>query len=135
MARQLKLDDELRDRIALLIRAGVTVEIAAQAAGIAESTFYEWMERGRDAQSGQFREFYEAIEQARGEAESTRVVQIAQAANRGSWQAAAWMLERRYPERWVKPSRSQLAKGDEPEQPDDPFERLDELAERRQARG
>lgn len=130
-----KLDQKLQDGIAILIRNGVTVEVAAQATGISESTFYAWMERGEQAQSGAFREFYEAIEQARGQSESLQVVRVSQAAQRGSWQAAAWLLERRHPERWAKPTGRKQKSGDNDDSAsENPFDQLDELTPRRQAR-
>ena len=48
-----------------------------------------------------------------------------------NWRAAAWMLERRYPERWgLRPRRLEDAEP-APRDPSDPFAEVDKLAERR----
>ena len=93
------------------------------------------MDRGEEAKSGAYRDFYLAVEQARAEAESIQVVRVSQAANNGSWQAAAWLLERRHPERWAKATdRRKLNDGDDEQKPDNAFDQLDEFTARRQAR-
>ena len=70
----------------------------------------------------------EAVERA---TEETRLVAIVAAEARRSWRAAAWVLERRYPERWAAirrkpPEELELAVGGE-----DAFTEVDELRERR----
>jgi hypothetical protein len=52
------------------------------------------------------------------------------------WRAAAWVLERRWPERWAHPSTRQRAASPVPTVLDngDPFREIDELRERRQRR-
>lgn len=129
--RPTKLTRVVCERIALLIRSGNTVEVAAAAAGISEASFFAWMDRGEEADTGIYREFYDAIEQARAESEALQVERISRAANNGSWQAAAWLLERRYSERWAKPADRRKLASDDTEKPADAFEEFDELAPRR----
>jgi hypothetical protein len=66
-------------------------------------------------------------------AEERLVAYVAQAA-RSNWRASAWLLERRYPQRWG-PVRAQ-AESDVPVvvSGDDPFAEVDMLAARRRAR-
>ena len=99
-----KLTPELQDRLCTLIRVGNTVEVAADAVGISESTFYLWMERGTKSGGSytRYRNFRSEVERARAEAEATLVARISKAAQNGSWSAAAWLLERRAPDRWGK---------------------------------
>jgi transposase len=127
MARPSKLSPELQERCAALIRAGNTVEVAAEAAGISEATFYAWMARGEQSRASDrpYREFRAAVEQARAEAEATLVTRIAKAAANGSWPAAAWLLERRYSERWAKVTERNRASRDEDEAKVDPLDALD----------
>jgi hypothetical protein len=62
-----------------------------------------------------------------------RLVALVAAGAKSNWRAAAWILERRYPERWGPARRP-----DEPELPvpvgDDPFVEVDMLAARRHVR-
>ena len=99
MGRPTKLNAEVQEKIVSLVRAGNYPEVAAQAAGITGKTYYEWMKRGED-EPGPFREFREAVKEAQAAAESHAVTIIRKAALDGSWQAAAWFLERSKAERW-----------------------------------
>ena len=101
MARPSKLTQELTDRIVLAIRAGNYSKVAAEMAGIGETTFYRWMELGaKEDATKQYREFRESIKRAEAEAEVRSVALIRQAADSGTWQAAAWYLERKHGDRW-----------------------------------
>lgn len=133
MPRPSKLTPEITERVAALIRAGNTVEIAAQAMGISRATFFSWMNRGEDARpESPYGQFRGAIEQARAEAEATLVTRIAKAAANGSWPAAAWLLERGSPERWAKTSeRRPLDDNHKAAAASDPFAEVDELAAKR----
>ena len=51
------------------------------------------------------------------------------------WRAAAWLLERRYPERWGPVRRPEAEQADGRVRADDPFSEVDELAERRRRTG
>jgi len=99
MARPVKLDEELLKRIISCIRAGNYLETAAAYGGISKDTLYRWLRQGSRAKSGIYREFSDAVEKAMAEAEVRDVAIIAKAAEE-QWQAAAWRLERKYPDRW-----------------------------------
>lgn len=71
------------------IELGTTYRLAAQAAGINESTFKTWKR--------EYPEFEEIVTIAEGKAAMRWLARIEQAAADGVWQAAAWKLERRYP--------------------------------------
>jgi hypothetical protein len=121
-----------------LIRTATPAAQAAEAAGISESTYYSWLKRGNPAGKKQadapYREFREQVLQAQAEAEAILVTRIGNAAAKGSWQAAAFLLERQYPERWAKPNGKEPSDG----KAHDPFADLDgrddELSERRRGK-
>lgn len=95
------------DRIAKVadaIRAGNYANVAARYAGIGESTFHLWMKKGADGQEP-YVEFVEAVKSAEADAEIRNMALIQQAAQNGTWQAAAWYLERRYPHRFGRRER------------------------------
>lgn len=76
---------EVRAAIIESVRAGAYAKHAAGAAGIGETSFYEWV--GADPA------FAEAIAQARDEA-TNAMVRIIQGAAADDWRAASWYLER-----------------------------------------
>jgi hypothetical protein len=102
------LNPELQDRIVELIRLGNYSEDAAGAVGIGRTTFFLWMARGKaeaerlklipDAKPIELEtpyvEFMNAVEKARDEATARNVAIIQKSASNGTWQAAAWWLER-----------------------------------------
>lgn len=133
MARPSKLTPETGETIRRYLLDGNTVEAAAEAAGISRRTFYDWMERAQAGGEGSkpYRDFAAEVERARAQAEAQLVETIADAK---SWQAAAWLLERGWPEVWAKPAdRARLAQ-EAAEPKADPFAEVDDLAARRAAR-
>ena len=98
--RPSKLTHERQAKICDAIRAGNYLETAAAFAGIDKTTMYLWMRKGRAANRGKHREFVDAVEKAMADAEARDVALIGKAAADGTWQAAAWRLERKHPDRW-----------------------------------
>lgn len=88
-----KYSKKITARICKLIRNGVFNKDAAKAATISETTFYRWMKEKR--------EFRESIKKAEMQRKCYFILAIAKAAVR-KWQAAAWYLERVYPEEFAK---------------------------------
>ncbi len=89
MARKSKYTPDVVDKIVQAIRLGSTYALASQYAGITYETFNEWMKNKP--------EFSFAIKEAEGKAAATWLARIEDAA-KSQWQAAAWKLERRYPQ-------------------------------------
>lgn len=105
-----KLTPELQQKIVDAIRMGAYIETAAAYAGINKSTLYDWMKRGARAKSGKYKEFSNAVEKALAESEMRDLAVIAKA-SRENWQAAAWRLERKFPDRWGRrKAKSEIAK-------------------------
>jgi hypothetical protein len=88
-----------REAVLELIRQGCTHRVAALRAGISESTFYNWRERGSKAKRGRWREFYDELLEAEAVAEAMLTLRMTGHA-RTDWRACAWMLERRFPDTW-----------------------------------
>jgi transposase len=129
---QASLDDELIEQLARLVRAGNYLESAASSCGVTLRQLQSWLAQGHDpAAPPRFRKLRETIDGARADAEARNVAIIANAA-RDHWQAAAWLLERQYPERWARASqRGQATSKPETATKSDPLAELDELATRR----
>ena len=104
MARPEKLTPEVQQKIVDAIRLGNYIETAAAYAGISKSTLYDWLKKGGRARSGKYREFSDAVEKALAESEM-RDVAVITAAAKENWQAAAWRLERKFPDRWGRRER------------------------------
>jgi hypothetical protein len=82
--------------ILMHIRQGNTLSNAAFQAGISYRTLCRWRALSVT--------FNHAVEKAEAEAEGIFVNDIGHAARDGSWQAAAWWLERRRTPDWRKPA-------------------------------
>tara|TARA_Y100000401_G_C8322545_1_gene226262 strand:- start:276 stop:728 length:453 start_codon:yes stop_codon:yes gene_type:complete len=100
VGRRSKLTREVQDRIVKGLKLGLTYEHAAAYAGIDRATLYRWLARGRrDADNGEksiFSEFCDAIKESEGLAAAQCMARIVKAAEGGTWQASAWILERRF---------------------------------------
>lgn len=84
-----------------MVQLGQYLAQAARKVGLSPSTVY--MRRQRDAG------FRVALEAAEAGLELGLIAEIRKAASAGDWKAAAWLAERRFPERWSKPEiRAQL---------------------------
>ena len=94
MARPTKFTPVTQERIVQAIKLGATYEDAANYGGISYETFRVWMET-KPA-------FSEAVKKAEGEAVLVWLAKIENEASDDNWQAAAWKLERRYPQRYGK---------------------------------
>lgn len=106
-----------RGMVLQALRIGAPIRQAAPAAGIPYGTFAWWMSEGRNEQAARDNglaanpgrdwhvELVHEVERAINEAAVASVVHINRAAANGRWQAAAWMLSRRFPEDWGPPEQ------------------------------
>ncbi len=96
---EIPLTPEIVAAVVQAITGGNTRDVAAEYAGVSVGTLYKWLAKARKARKGQFLEFLKAIKKAEADA-VVRNVAIIQKAAQKTWQAAAWWLERKYPEDW-----------------------------------
>lgn len=111
------------------LEAGLSVEAACSAAGLDKTTHYDWIKRGKDDEARGldtvWREYSNATFRARLAYEASRIRIVTDAAQglvelreevtvdpdggtttkrvqikRPDWRAAAWQLERSFPDRW-----------------------------------
>ncbi len=107
--RPSKLTDEVQKVIVEAVERGNFYSAAAERAGIDYSTFKRWMEKGQQdgAEFDRYRAFRAAILVANAECQDVQLSRINTAARTGTWQAAAWILERRFPEEWGRKDKVQ----------------------------
>lgn len=120
--RPTKISKSLIDEFSRVIKAGNYIETAAAYVGISKNTVYDWLRRGAREKErleknpraklkkseALFVEFSDAVEKALAAAEIRDVMLIGKAAET-QWQAAAWRLERKFPERWGRKERLEVA--------------------------
>lgn len=98
---------EIEEAILRTIRLGLHAERAAQAHGVSPRT----LRRHRKANPG----FVLSIKEAEAAAESGMLGRIFMHMDK-HWQSIAWMLERRWPERWAKKEQIQVSTRGDAEQ-------------------
>lgn len=98
--RPTSLTPQTQTVITEALTKGMTLKRALEVAGIAESTYWAWQRRAREGEEP-FCSFAEAVTHARAKCqeELLDLIQIA-AIEPKNWRAAAWILERRYPDEW-----------------------------------
>jgi hypothetical protein len=105
--RPTKLTQEVHEKIVSAIQLGNYGAVAARFAGIDRCTFFSWMRKGRERKGAIYVRFAKAVRDAQALAEARAIQVIAQAANE-NWQAAAWYLARKYPDRWGEHKRHEI---------------------------
>lgn len=121
--KPIELDEARRRRLLEALQAGATIRMASAAAGVSEDTLSRWRKAKPDLEA----DMQQA--EAAGAVRALQVIQAAAAS--GTWQAAAWMLERRYPGEYGRRAPRVDEAPDLPRSPfDESFERYMALAER-----
>lgn len=110
MGAPTKLDDLTAQRIVAAVETGAPWYMAAAAGGVSRSTLKAWKAKARAGEEP-YAAFLARLEKAQA-AGAVAVLDIIQkAAQSGTWQAAAWILERRYPKLFAlrKPDPREVA--------------------------
>lgn len=132
--RPTKLTGEVQRLVMEALQAGNYMEASAAFAGVSKSVLYDWLKAGRAAKTHRKQtraaDFLDAVEKAMAIAE-VRGVELITRAGEGTpavlnaqgqvvtpgippqWQAMAWRLERKYPEKWGRRQRLDIATPDE----------------------
>lgn len=107
---------DICERIVELVRLGNYLETAAACVGIDRVTLRLWLTEGAKSKSAAYEDFLLSVRKAQGEAEARDLAKIDMATE---WQAAAWRLERRAPDRWGRRVRldQNVVTSDATEQP------------------
>lgn len=103
-----KLNPTIQKQIGDNITLGMPLKYAAESVGISEVTFYNWLKKGKTESKGKFFEFAEHVNACKAKAIQLHLKLITKAASEGSWQASAWILERRHPEEFGRKDRLEL---------------------------
>ncbi len=93
-----KFTEDVIVRLEQALSLGASYEMACRYAGITYQTYRNWILKGEAARTGAYREFVDRMAAAEGRAVIGWLAKIEKAASDGAWQAAAWKLERRYPD-------------------------------------
>lgn len=102
-----KLSRETVDAILESVRHGAKAKDAAAAAGVSKATLYRWLELAEREEPedtedlerwGLARDLRDRLESGRAQAKVDALAKIREAWEGGTWTAAAWFLERTYPE-------------------------------------
>ena len=82
---------KVQQKVLSALRSGSTVEAACSFARVSKVTWYAWLKKDAALRAD--------YEEALASAEIALVVEIKKDK---SWQSKAWLLERRFPDRWGK---------------------------------
>lgn len=96
MGRPTKLNDLTAQRILDGARLGLPQYLVARGAGVSPVALRTWKRRGATGEEP-YASFLVRLKSAEAEGAAEAMKAIREAARGGSWQAAAWILERRYP--------------------------------------
>lgn len=108
MPRPCKLDDLTAQRVVASLEKGLPRDTAARLARIAPRTLYTWLRKGRDdEEGGPYAQFLQRVKEAEAKSEEA-LMGIIRAHATDTWQACAWLLERRMPKKYAlrKPSEA-----------------------------
>ena len=98
IGRPCKYNHAIARKICRNVARGCSREAASALAGVSPSTLYEWRQ--------QFSEFSEGLEKADARFEAECVASIRKAGRSSrNWTANAWLLERKFPQRYGKVER------------------------------
>lgn len=103
-----KITDEFIEEAAGYIAFGMTAQDTYTVLGVSKSSWFGWLKKGKEAAEAGwpkrwaiYRKFYETIEKAKLKRKITYLQRIDNATDK-DWRAAAWLLEKLYPDEFAK---------------------------------
>ena len=90
-----------RRKVVKAVSLGLTRAQQAAYAGISLRTLHRYIAKGRE-EKGVWSDWVDEMEEAEAQAVARNVALIMKAAHSGTWQAAAWWLERKYPQEYAR---------------------------------
>ena len=122
---------EQREQLLSNLREGMTIEAACAQSNISKSTFYEWLKK-----SGEDGEWTKEIDAAITFSEAVILDKIKRASElKEDWRGWAWILERRFPQRWGAKREVELNVNNPHQQSDEIFAAMVEQSNQAYARG
>lgn len=106
--RKTLLNDQMIKNAVKAIGMGVTDRAAQDLLGITHDTWYTWIEKGEAQPNSIYAEFTDAIKKARAQLQADCIRRVKLAGSR-EWQAAAWILERKWSEDFGKKDKVDMS--------------------------
>lgn len=104
-----KLNKTVCDKICEGVLKGNYITTVCKSVGISPKTYYYWKKKGEQGIEP-YKTFYERVTEAEAQAEMDILnVIYTNAIDQGNWVSSAWILERKYPQRFGKREQMALA--------------------------
>ena len=99
-----KFSKDVCETIYELVSKGFTYKDICAVCDITEQTFNNWINRGKKAKSGKYKEFYLTVEKCKAERKNNLKEELLDLGrSKDDWRAIAWMLERGYGDEFARP--------------------------------
>lgn len=135
---------EVQKDLLLAAQGGNYLDTCAAFAGVSRSTLFDWLRTGArnrrilDAKprsrmtqlDKDLADFSDAMKKAMAQTEMGHLLNIRAAGKDGAWQADAWMLERKYPNKWGRRDRIDVGLDPTTEEPEPEKAAEETLSER-----
>ena len=131
MAGKRKKTQRQRDRLLANLREGMTIEAACAQSGISKGSYYSWLKK-----SGEDGEWSKEVDAAITFSEAVILDKIKRASElKEDWRGWAWILERRFPQRWGAKREVEVNVNNPHKQSDEMFAAMVEQSNQAYARG
>jgi len=108
IGRPSKLTPETIEALCNNVKLALPYRDAARLAGIGMSTFMRWKERAKKAKTGEYRDFWDQLQEAEAEAKRFVLNRI-QRAGEKDWHALAFIARTRWPEDFAEKVRTEIS--------------------------